>query len=258
MAYVALGRSEELKDIYIKGKVDPAGIHASPEALEETIRLQALFDQRVSIKDKQKENFWKVSYLNVKSLNQHQEDVAKDNFIMTADIFALGETWLKKDETISFSGYKEYNANYGKGKGVSVFSKVEGINRPVVNLVTSSIFSAIQYRTAKFDAIFVYWSSGCNNEETSEIMNILDSWIVNDRPTTIMGDMNMDFSEDCKLNKFLKKKGFCQLIMESTFETGSLIDHVYANKALTILNISTEKCSAYFTDHDVITLYIPK
>ena len=44
MAYVALGRSEELKDIYIKGKVDPAGIHASPEVLEETFRHQDLFD----------------------------------------------------------------------------------------------------------------------------------------------------------------------------------------------------------------------
>ena len=47
MAYVALGRSEELKDIYIKGKVDPKGIHASPEALAETIRLQTIFDNRV-------------------------------------------------------------------------------------------------------------------------------------------------------------------------------------------------------------------
>ena len=37
MAYVALGRSEELKDIYIKGKVDPEGIHASPEALAEML-----------------------------------------------------------------------------------------------------------------------------------------------------------------------------------------------------------------------------
>ena len=41
MAYVSLGRTELLKDIYIKGKVDPKGIHASPKALEETWRLQS-------------------------------------------------------------------------------------------------------------------------------------------------------------------------------------------------------------------------
>ena len=50
-------------------------------------------------------------------------------------------------------------------------------------------------------------------------MNILDSWIVNDRPTTIMGDMNMDFSEDCKLNKFLKKKDCLESDFETNFES---------------------------------------
>ena len=258
MAYVALGRSEELKDIYIKGKVDPADIHASPEALGETIRLQSLFDERVEAIEIQKEKFWKISYLNVKSLKCHQEDVIKDNFIMTADIFALAETWLKENESITFPGYQEYNASYGRGKGVSVFSRMEGINRPVVNMVKSSIFSAIQYRTVKFDTIFVHWSSGCNNEEVSEILGILDSWIIHDRPTTIMGDMNMDFSEECKLNNFLEAKGFCQLMTESTCDTGSLLDHIYANESLRELGIATQKCSAYYTDHDVITIYIPK
>ena len=38
MAYVSLGRSEQLKDIFIKGEIDPEGIQASPLALEETIR----------------------------------------------------------------------------------------------------------------------------------------------------------------------------------------------------------------------------
>ena len=92
MAYVALGRSEELKDIYIKGKVDPKGIHASPEALAETIRLQYIFDKRLEEMATQKENFWKVSYLNVRSLKCHKEDVTIDNFITSADLFVPGET----------------------------------------------------------------------------------------------------------------------------------------------------------------------
>ena len=150
MAYVALGRSEELKDIYIKGKVDPKGIHASPEALAETIRLQTIFDNRVEEIGTQKENFWKVSYLNVRSLKCHKEDVEIDNFLTSSDIFALGETWLKENESIPVQGYKEYNANYGKGKGVSVYSKMDDTNRPVVNSAKSRIFSAIHYREVKF------------------------------------------------------------------------------------------------------------
>ena len=47
IAYVTLGRSRELKDIFIKGKLEKEGIHASPEALDETHRLQLLFDNKV-------------------------------------------------------------------------------------------------------------------------------------------------------------------------------------------------------------------
>ena len=177
---------------------------------------------------------------------------------MTSDIFALGETWLKHDETILFPGYKEYNANYGAGKGVSVFSRMNDINRPDVNRVQSSIFSAIQFRTIKFDVIFMYWSSGSNTEETLEILSILEAWIIRDRPTVIMGDVNMNFSDGCKLNKFLKNKGFQQLINESTFDMGSLLDHTYINEPLKSLNIRTEKCSAYYSDHDIISIYVPK
>ena len=58
MAYVCLGRCQEKKDIYIKGKVDPEGIHASPEALEETKRLDKIFDENV-----QEQNDLKKSHL---------------------------------------------------------------------------------------------------------------------------------------------------------------------------------------------------
>ena len=124
MAYVCLGRTQQLKDIYIKGEFDPKGIHANPKALEESKRLQNIYDQRMEKINKHQQNHWKLSYLNVQSLKKHKEDVQNDNFIMSADIFALGETWLEKDQTISFTGFKEYYANFGRGKGVSVFSKM--------------------------------------------------------------------------------------------------------------------------------------
>ena len=259
MGYVALGRNTDMNNIFIKGKVVPAGIHASPLALQETNRLQTIFDQRVEELATRDKKFWKISYLNVRNgIKCHYKDVEIDNFLMSSDIFALGETCLEQNETVSFSGYQDYFASHGKGKGVAVFSKMECTNRPVVHSVSSSIFSAIHFRTVKFDAIFLYWSSGCKSEEVSEILDLLGSWIIDDRPTTIMGDVNMNFFQDCKLNKFLVKRGFQQLITKSTFESGSLIDHIYANEALNNMNIATEQCSAYYSDHDIITIHIPK
>lgn len=258
MAYVALGRSTCLKDIYIKGKVDPSGIHASPEALEETERLQSIFDERVRMMDDIREKHWVISYLNVRNgIKCHYKDIAIDNYLKSADIFGIGETCLQQGETVSFDGFKEFTASHGNGKGVAVFSKLDCTNRPVVNSVSSPIFSAIQYRTECFDAIFLYWSQS-TAAETSEVLQLLESWVVKTRPTAILGDFNMVFSDDSRVSKFLTDIGFQQLITRATCETGNLIDHIYVNKPMVSLNVSTEQCAAYYSDHDIISLYIPK
>ena len=67
-----------------------------------------------------------------------------------------------------------------KGKGVSTFYNIECAP---VNSITSEKYSGIQLRFVKFDAIFLYLSSGCNKEE---ILNHLESWVVEKRPTVIM------------------------------------------------------------------------
>ena len=77
MAYVSLGRSTRLRDIYIKGKVDVQGIHASQEALEETERLQSKFDERMKLINEIREKHWVISYVNVRNgLKCHYKDVA--------------------------------------------------------------------------------------------------------------------------------------------------------------------------------------
>ena len=252
MAYVALGRTEQLKDIFIRGQVDPEGIHASEVALEETNRLQRIFDERVQTINVQKQNCWKISYLNVRSLKGKQLDVERDNFIMASDIFALGETWLEPCESVNFLGYEANFASHGKGKGVSTFSKMDSAQ---LNCVSSETFSAIHMRTEKFDLVFVYISSGCNKHE---VFKLLEAWIENERPTAIIGDTNMDYLKECKIATFLETKGFEQQIKEATKDSGSLIDQVYANEAMRSLNIITEQCSAYYSDHDIVSIYIPK
>ena len=135
-----------------------------------------------------------------------------DSVLMGSHVFALGETHLEQGETVTLPGFKEYFASHGKGKGVSVFSRMECVNRPVVNEVSSPIFSAIHYRSVKFDTIFLYWSSNCTSEETCEILGLLESWILDERPTAIIGDFNIKFSEDNKINRTMEKSGFQQLL----------------------------------------------
>ena len=44
MAYVMLGRSERLEDLFIAGELDVAQIKCDPNALKESKRLEAIFD----------------------------------------------------------------------------------------------------------------------------------------------------------------------------------------------------------------------
>ena len=251
---MCLGRSRQLEDIYIKGKLDKEGIHASPEALEETKRLQAIFDENISKLNEQAERYWKISYLNVRSLNGNKENVRQDNFLMASDVFGLGETWQKPGEEKHFAGFEGVFSSHGKGKGVAAFT-TSTVNSTHLNSFASDKFSAIHLHTVKFDIIFVYLSAGCNKEE---IFSQLESWIERERPTTIMGDFNIEYQKGDKLIKSLEKIGFAQMMRESTCDTGSLIDHIYVNEALKSLGISTQRDSAYYSDHDIITINIQK
>ena len=60
------------------------------------------------------------------------------------------------------------------------------------------------------------------------------------------------------MKKFMLEKGFEQLIKKPTFDRGTLIDHVYANQSLIKLNVVAQQDPAYYSDHDIVSLFVPK
>ena len=128
MVFVMLSRSERKEDIYISGKIDVSKIVCDPEALEESKRLEEIFNQSEKEKKEKREKCIKISFLNVqsmKSFDGHAKDVEKDNVIMDADLFSLGETWLEKDREVHFDGYSGHFASFGtNGKGIAGYSKI--------------------------------------------------------------------------------------------------------------------------------------
>ena len=53
-------------------------------------------------------------------------------------------------------------------------------------------------------------------------------------------------------------KGFEHLINVPTCETGSIIDNIFVNNAMKAKNVSTDVDATYYSDHDIVSLYIPK
>ena len=264
MVFVQLSRSQRLQDIYISGELDASKIACNPYALEESKRLEEIFNNSEKEKEEKREKCIKISYLNVqsmKSFDGHAKDVEKDNVIMDADIFGLGETWLEEeDREVHFDGYSGYFANFGTGKGIAGYSKINLVAQP--KKMSTETFSAIFFKMKDFHVIFLYLSSNCKK---ACLFNLLDNWIEKEKPTAILGDINEDFLKGEKLKKSSTKfvnmmtfRGFHQLIREPTYTSGSVIDHIYVNDAMQSLNISTETDAAYYSNHDIISLYIPK
>ena len=84
-------------------------------------------------------------------------------------------------------------------------------------------------------------------------------------PTAVIGDINEDFLKGEKLKKnstkfvsMMTDRGFHQQIKEPTRVSGSGIDHLYINNLMQELTISTQIDGAYYSDHDILTLYVPK
>jgi len=247
MAYVMLGRCENLKDIFIAGEFKKEGINIDQEALEESQALDKAFqDRQLSLPS----NAFKVSYLNVRSLRAHIQDVKLDSSIVNSDIFGLGETWMHPNETFSIEGFKSCFVSAGKGKGIASFSKTELETDKVIHIADK--FSAICVRGHFLDVIFVYLSQDFNKDH---LFTVLDDWIVETKETALLGDVNWNYLEDNHdMKNFMIKKGFAQLIEKPTHEKGALIDHIYVNKKLIGRGCFAQQESVHFTDHDLISL----
>ena len=122
MAYVMLGRTQDLEDILIdesSSKFDPSHIRAHPGALEESNRIHREFEALKKHKNELWDNHLSVSYMNVQRLRPHLEHVKADNLLMKSDILSLAETWLDGQENVELEGFgfgSFLNAGPGKGK----------------------------------------------------------------------------------------------------------------------------------------------
>ena len=191
----------------------------------------------------------------MKTYDGHRKDIALDNIIMNTDMFGLAETWLEEDQQVHFNGFDGYFANFGNGKGVAGYNKLNLTCQP--ETVSSRTYSAIMFKARQFHIIFLYLSSNYNKDD---LFALLDAWIENSVPTAIIGDVNENLGI-MKIRQFNKKMcsiGFEQLIKNATCDTGSILDHIYVNNAMKLKGNTTEIDAAYYSDHNIISLNIPK
>ena len=200
------------------------------------------------------ESHFVISYVNVKSLRCHLKNVMKDSFLMASDVLSLGETWLDPGDCVSLDGFCESTfANHGRGKGLATFTKLPFSNEATVKVLDT--LSLIKISFKEVDILSLYVSG---NNDQAQLCTILEQLIDHERPTVVMGDMNINYLEKSALKGFMEEMGFSQLVQNSTFDSGSLIDHMYINQKMAQKNIVFKQHSVYYSDHDIISVLIRK
>jgi hypothetical protein len=251
MCYVILSRIVSLSQLFLF-PFDEAKIYCNEKAKEEALKLKSCaINRQTTPWNTEQENTIKIASLNVRSLNQHFEDLQNDYFLQKSDIICLTETWLS-DDLENTGKYHSYFINSGS-KGIALFSVIQPVT---VEKFSSEVASIIIASYQDFDLILAYRFSENSNihEFAEEVVNILNL----SRTVIICGDININLDKfpQNKFSKSLFNLGFIQLVNSPTHILGGIIDHVYFYSS----NMSS--CSlykiypVYYSDHDAISFFL--
>ena len=223
MAYVILSRITNIKQLHLE-PFDRKKIFCSSSAKREAERLRSIaINKQITEWDNQKVYRVRISSINARSLQQHYQDMQKDEFIMKSDVILVQETWMEADPETPITQVHEYFI-HGRSKGIALFTRAKPIKIESFQTLSASILKASY---DKFDIINVYRFSADTNisQFTEEVLGHVDP----SKPQILAGDLNIDLFKTPQnhLTHNLEVRGFHQLVTKSTHALGGLIDHVY-------------------------------
>ena len=250
MCYVALSRVQQLSQVYIVDKLheDCAGWKVNCSALSE---LDDSMKKAINIETEEEPKL-EIMCMNVRSLREHMRDVKHTVRNRNFEVLCLQETWLYNNEVTDDFKIENFDCDLtsiGRGKGIATYYKT---NFKVHDKVCSKECQFVILTSDKLTVINVYRSSGCKDfcEWLKLKMDV-------DKPTIICGDFNTDYREsDHRVSRFLREKmKFCQIVVESTHESGSHLDQVWINAPL-FEKVEVEQTCLRFSDHDMIKIVV--
>ena len=252
MCYVILSRIVCLEQLHLQ-TFKPSKIYCNEDAKLEALSIKArALNKQFSRWHQRQKNCFKLSSLNVRSLQKHFQDLKDDNFLQQSDVLCVNETWLIDDPDTTFDGFSSHFLNK-RSKGVAMFTKIIPEKLQRVHTETMSMLFA---RFQLFDLLSVYKFAEVSriDEFTEQILEYVDL----SKPVILIGDINIDLMKQQK-NKFSKKLkdlGFVQLVNEATHISGGMLDHLYVyfpkDGHCELFKIHP----LYYSDHDAVCCII--
>ena len=257
--YVGLSRERNLCNLHIL-KLNEKKISTSVEVAEEMNRMHREALMPLSLKplkddsDNSEDNFV-ACFNNCRSLKKHISDIKNDPYLMQADVLAFCETSVFcNDMQTEIEGFSLIFAGEECKHGLAIY------HRKNVDESVSCRLNGIEIIVAKIGVIqfcFVYVPPKCaSRENIASFLNLLQSIIIIEQPTVLIGDFNQNALEKSGfIDSLFKRYSFCQLITSVTTDYGTCLDHIYVNfPRKHILTFGT--LESYFSDHKPVFLKI--
>ena len=252
MCYVILSRIMSIQQLFLL-PFDQAKIYCNENAKMEAEKLKdKAINRRLTRWDIEQDDVFKISTLNVRSLQKHLEDFANDSILQKSDIICINETWLVQAMDTSFENFHKFYIN-AKSKGIALFSKIKPVQIKKYEDEMASVILA-SYQT--FDLIAVYRFS--ENTQLGQFTNLIHSLLNLSRTIVICGDVNVDLVKypTNNFSQYLFGLGFIQLVNTPTHIQGGIIDHVYFYSPQQVQCSLFKIHPLYFSDHDAVTFFL--
>ena len=181
-------------------------------------------------------------HINIGNLKTKLPDVAVDNTFKNADVVSLNETHLSANDILTpgmmglppdVSIFHHDRNNRGGGVALLVKKKMDGqdiaINVPceIVAVKISTPLEMVILSVYRPPSEPITQFSNCITQVIAEFTHM---------PTCIMGDFNegVFMNKDTYCCSILQQRGFKQMVTKPTWDSGTIIDHVYASPTLKI------------------------
>ena len=198
---------------------------------------------------------FKISSLNIQSLQAHFSDLKADTEICTSQVICLQETWCSIDsnsDNYCLGGKKCHLNSVRKGAGIATFYSSDF---QFVGDFTALSFQITVISSQSTIVLNLYRSQDACSDR---LIKVITSIIKNeDKCVIIAGDWNICHRDETnhRIFNFLREEGFTQIFNppRPTHSEGRCIDMIWSRN-LNLSEISMDVKFKYYSDHGVLYL----
>ena len=242
MAYIVLSRIQCIEQLFLK-PFHPKKLFCNAKAKDFVQKITHLVSEKI-INLWMREHNMKFASLNCRSLKSHCQDIFELGIIQQANFILVQETWLPPDFKVHLP--VKFNAVYlyAGARGIATFYDAKISPLDIVKLCTDEA-NYIIFIYFQFILVNVYQFAG--NSNVKSFQNIIEMLAKYEVPIIVAGDLNINLLD--KRNNFWLSnvKMLNQIVKNPTTIYGTLLDHIYLSKDLSLKFIHQD--FMYFSDH---------